>query len=221
MSVQQSKTSRDARRAILERLQRNKTGSSRTSQKPKAGPPAEMLDDKQAQFRDRVLASSASLIEVEAMGDAPSMIREKFECLEMKGPIVIGADPELAKLSATAGSGQLEFAKHLSGTGDQIAMSRALAGIAETGSLALISGRDNPVSLNYLPDLHIILLSKADVVATLDDVWPMVRKQFKEAPWPRSINLVTGPSRTADVEQTIQLGAHGPRHLLVLLVGAL
>ena len=97
-----------------------------------------------------------------------------------------------------------------------VGVSRAVAGVAETGSLALASGPDNPTTLSFLPDYHIVVLGEADVVPWFEDLWQRMREAGGFPP--RSFNFVTGPSRTADVEQTLQLGAHGPRSLHVVLV---
>jgi len=94
-----------------------------------------------------------------------------------------------------------------------LAVSPALAGVAETGSLALTSAPETPTRLNFLPDHHLVVLDPAQILPHLEDVWTCLGSKM-----PRAVNLVTGPSRTADVEQTIQLGAHGPRCLHVLLV---
>lgn len=94
-----------------------------------------------------------------------------------------------------------------------VAVTVASAGVAETGTLVLPSGPQTPTSLNFLPDYHVVVLRADSVVDHLEDLWPQLNQQAL----PRTVNLITGPSRTADVEQTIQLGAHGPRRLHVLL----
>lgn len=97
-----------------------------------------------------------------------------------------------------------------------VGVSRALAGVAETGSLALASGPDNPATLAFLPDYHVVVLGASTIVPWLEDLW--ARMRGAQGFPPRSFNLITGPSRTADVEQTLQLGAHGPRSLHVVIV---
>ena len=99
-----------------------------------------------------------------------------------------------------------------------IAVSVADAGLAETGTLVLCSGPQAPTKLNFLPEFHIVLLDSGDVLEYMEDIWNRYRDR-NDFP-PRVVNFITGPSRTADVEQTIQLGAHGPRSLhLILLEG--
>jgi hypothetical protein len=100
---------------------------------------------------------------------------------------------------------------------DLTGISLAWRGVAENGSLVLLSGPENPTSLNFLPDHHLVVLRAADLVPHLEPVWAALRERGERG-WPRTVNVITGPSRTADIELTIQLGAHGPRSLHVLLV---
>jgi len=101
--------------------------------------------------------------------------------------------------------------------GDYAGVSLAWRGVAENGSLVLLSGPENPTSLNFLPDHHLVVLRAEDLVPHLEQVWAALRGRGDKG-WPRTVNVITGPSRTADIELTIQLGAHGPRSLHVLLV---
>jgi L-lactate dehydrogenase complex protein LldG len=101
---------------------------------------------------------------------------------------------------------------------DLVSLTPCLAAIAETGTLMLVSGPDTPTTLNFLPDTQIVVLRAGQVVASYEDGWDLVRTRAKGEGWPRTINLITGPSRTGDIEQRIQLGAHGPRRLHVVLV---
>ena len=80
----------------------------------------------------------------------------------------------------------------------------------------LTSGADTPSTLNFLPDTHVVVLKAEDVVGPYEDALDRVRARGNGMP--RTINFVTGPSRTGDIEQQIQLGAHGPRRLHILLV---
>lgn len=99
---------------------------------------------------------------------------------------------------------------------DRVSLAVAYCGIAETGSLVLLAGPDSPTTLNFLPDDFLCVLSEHRIVPRMEDVWALLRQERRGMP--RALNIVTGPSRTADVEQTIQLGAHGPRRLHVLLL---
>ena len=102
--------------------------------------------------------------------------------------------------------------------GDTTGLSRAVAGVAETGTLALASGPDNPVTLGFLPDTHIVVLRASQIVAHYEQAFELVSAETGGAV-PRTLNLVTGASRTGDIGGKIVMGAHGPRRLAVFLLG--
>ena len=101
---------------------------------------------------------------------------------------------------------------------DHISITGAFAAIAETGTLVTASGPDHPVSLNLLPDTHVVVLREADIVSGYEDVWSRLRARYGKNAMPRTVNTITGPSRTGDIEQTIELGAHGPRRMHIVVV---
>lgn len=127
-----------------------------------------------------------------------------------------GDDPRLAGIDWAAAG--LETSRGRSYGDDLTAVSYAECGVAETGTLALISGSHNPVSLNFLPDNHIVIVSTRQILATYEDAIAQLRIQKGEEAWPRTVNFITGPSRSADIEQKLLLGAHGPRRLHILIV---
>jgi L-lactate dehydrogenase complex protein LldG len=102
---------------------------------------------------------------------------------------------------------------------DANGLSVALGGCAETGSLVLVSGPDNPTTLNFLPDNHIVLIEANKIEPSFEDIWQKLRMIFGPDTLPRTVNFITGPSRSADIEQTMLLGAHGPRNLLIVIIG--
>jgi L-lactate dehydrogenase complex protein LldG len=103
---------------------------------------------------------------------------------------------------------------------DQVGLQHAFAAVAETGTLMLPSGADRATTVNLLPDTALVLLRTSRLVGGFEDAWDMLRteRQGTMPLMPRNVMLVTGPSRSADIEQTLELGAHGPRRLHVLLV---
>jgi len=98
---------------------------------------------------------------------------------------------------------------------DQVGVTSAAAGIAETGTCMMLSGPEHPSTLNFLPETQIVVLPADRLVAAPEDAWYLVRHAGS---LPRTVNMVTGPSRSGDIEQTILLGAHGPRRLHIVLV---
>lgn len=103
---------------------------------------------------------------------------------------------------------------------DLTTLTLAYAAVAETGTLVLCSGPESPTTLNFLPDNNICVIRQKDIYHYMEEVWDVLRHDSDSLgnAIPRAINLITGPSRTADVEQTIQLGAHGPRHLHIIIL---
>ena len=99
--------------------------------------------------------------------------------------------------------------------GDAVSLTPCCAAVAETGTLMLVSGSATPTTLNFLPDTHIVIVNADQVVATYEDGWDRLRAV---GAMPRLVNFITGPSRTGDIEQRIELGAHGPRRLHIILV---
>jgi L-lactate dehydrogenase complex protein LldG len=129
-----------------------------------------------------------------------------------------GDDPLLSSVPWEL-AGTLEIRHGASDGSDVAALSHAFAAVAETGTLVLTSGRDNPTTLNFLPDVHIVVVSASDVAADFETVMTRLRERFGAGAMPRAVNMITGPSRSADIEQTLILGAHGPRKLHVIVVG--
>ena len=99
---------------------------------------------------------------------------------------------------------------------EALSVTSALAGIAETGSVVLASGVGSPAGLNFLPDLHVVVLRASDILAHPEDVWR--RMETNPTAWPRAVNVISGPSRTADVGGVIVRPAHGPKRVHLVIV---
>ena len=100
---------------------------------------------------------------------------------------------------------------------DIVSVTGAFAAIAETGTLMLLSGPDSPTTLNFLPEAHIVIVSRATVVGCPEEAWARLRAAT-DGRMPRAVNWISGPSRTADIEQTLMLGVHAPRRLHIVLI---
>ena len=99
---------------------------------------------------------------------------------------------------------------------DAVGVTLAIAGVAETGTLVLASAPERPTLLAYLPETSVVVVAADWIEPAYEDAWESVRAMPGGVP--RSVNFVTGPSRTADIAQQLELGAHGPRRLLILIV---
>ena len=100
---------------------------------------------------------------------------------------------------------------------DRLGITGVFCAIAETGTLVVLSGADTPTATTLLPDTHVAIVSANRIVDTMEDAFALIRKE--RGSLPRAINMISGPSRTGDIEQTIVLGAHGPFRVHILVVG--
>src|SRR5215471_852533 len=168
-----------------------------------------------ALFRTMVEAANGSVEEIADAADVPRAIAALLRGHNLPLAVRRGADPRLAALPWER-ERALEVSVGPSDGKDLAAVSHAFGAAAESGTLMLISGPDNPTTLNFLPDTHI---DANDVAGDYETVWRRLREKFGDGLMPRTVNLITGPSRSADIEQTLILGAHGPRRLHVMVVG--
>jgi L-lactate dehydrogenase complex protein LldG len=170
-----------------------------------------------AMFKEQAERAQASVTEVARAEDVPGEVARFLRDHNLPATIRIGADARLTAMPW--GDTALDVSTGRSDGGDPNAISHAFGGVAESGTLAMISGPDNPTTLNFLPDNHIVVLSAADVVGDYETIWQRLRERVGKGTMPRTVNLITGPSRSADIEQTLLLGAHGPRTLHIIIVG--
>ena len=192
-----------------------------------ANPPAHPLpartkgstDDLRRLFRSYLEGQSATVIEVATSDAIPGTVADYLRANNLALTVRTGRDDYLASLRWSK-EPALRRDAGAAVADDETGLSHAVAGIAETGTLALLSGADNPVTLNYVPETHIVVVEASDLVGATEEVWPKVRALFGKGQMPRTVNFVSGPSRTADIAGTLVTGAHGPRRLCVILVGA-
>jgi len=173
-------------------------------------PPVEA--DLVARFRARAEAMECTTDEVATEGDVPAAVGRYLKAGNL--PISGSVWPQLAHLD-WKGAG-LALEPRGARNSDPIGVTGAFAAIAETGTLVLASGSDTPATVSLLPETHVAVVPARRIVAHMEDAWVLARAQFGQLP--RAISFVSGPSRTADIDQTIVLGAHGPYRVHVVLV---
>ncbi|MEZ5825193.1 MAG: LUD domain-containing protein [Geminicoccaceae bacterium] len=173
-----------------------------------------------AGHRIRLFGEMAASVqaEVEHLGswsDIPSAVSGWLRLHNLPQKLVIAPDPKLAGagwesqplLRTRAGAAEDE---------DHNGLTIADSGVAETGTLCLASSPERPTLVAWLPENSIIALPASRIVASYEDAIRLYSEEH-ESP-PRSINFITGPSRTGDIGQKLELGAHGPKRLLILLI---
>ena len=171
--------------------------------------------DLPAQFiaeAERVNATTARLA---AWTEVPAAVAQALATAGLPPRVRMVVD---ARLAGLAWPSDLELLTGAAVDGDRASVAVAFAGIAETGTLMLLSSPASPTTLNFLPELHIVVLAETAIVGAYEDAWVRLRAVLGGGVMPRVVNWITGPSRTADIEQTLLLGAHGPRGLHIVLV---
>lgn len=173
---------------------------------------AEALTD----FVQRMTNNFATAAIVATDRDVPRAAGDYLLARNLSGPIRLSAEPGLGRMPWEELRGVEILQGGLSET-DAVGVSSALCGIAETGTLLLHSGPHAPSGLSFLPETHIVVLYAADIVGALEDAWARLR-QATNGMMPRTVNLISGPSRTADIGMTMIMGAHGPKRLHVIVI---
>ncbi len=172
-----------------------------------------------ALFRSMAEEVAATVEPIATLDAVPAAVADYLARLNLPPTVVAAPDPQLAAIPwdkrplLTVRQGRVEDA-------DPVAVTACFAGIAETGTLMLLSGPESPTRNNFLPDTHIVVMRKSQIVGTYEEAWTKLRARHGAGNWtmPRTVNFITGPSRTADIEQRVELGAHGPRRLHIILV---
>jgi L-lactate dehydrogenase complex protein LldG len=181
----------------------------------RATKPAEEL---KASLRSFLEGQSATVKEVPGRRDLPAAIAEFLRGANLPQRVRMGEDAFLASLDWSSTPG-LERQKGRAAASDAVGLSRAVAAAAETGTLFLASGAANPVTLGFLPETHIIVIKASDIVGPYESAFDRMRELLGRGEMPRTLNLISGPSRTADIGGRPVTGAHGPRRLCIVIVG--
>ena len=168
--------------------------------------------DPVARFRERALGLASTVDEVEALAAVPAAVARYLESSGLPRAAVCWQ--ELMALD-WSGAGIRVEARAARDT-DLVGITGAFCAIAETGTLMTMSGRDTPAAVSLLPETHIAVARISRIVRGMEEAWQLMREELGQPP--RAVTFISGPSRTADIEQTVTLGAHGPYRVHIILV---
>lgn len=161
-------------------------------------------------FRERAQALASSVEEVR-LTELPARVAAYLRQYAL--PMQLVCWEEFAELDWSA-AGVAAEARAARGD-DLVGLTGAYCAIAETGTLMMLSGARTPPSVSLLPETHIAVLSASRIVRSMEDAWALLRGEVTAMP--RALSFISGPSRTADIEQTVTLGAHGPYRVHILI----
>jgi L-lactate dehydrogenase complex protein LldG len=220
----------EARAAILDRLRRSlpRTEQERVAAEAAvrarlATPTPNLLpargqldrDSRTRLFVDMAKAVGANVRELPTLADVPAAVSAYLRQHNLPQRVTVAPEPMLDR----AGWGSQPLLRVRRGGArpeDAAGVTIAPAAVAETGTLLLASAPERPTLLAFLPETSVIVVFAGDIDGAYEQSWSRLRDTMGTPP--RSVNLVTGPSRTADIAQQIELGAHGPRRLLILVI---
>jgi len=203
----------NAREEILTRLRATRDPSASL---PDLRPPATVPGDLIALFVER-----ATAVGIQVMKDTPhTWVASAVSELRKRSirAAALWDDPLLSPLAAALESSGIEVISPARHTSDRLAevaagITTADAAIALTGTLLLPCDDRRPRSTSLLPPLHLAVLPADRIVATLGHLF-----QVLHTPLPSALTFITGPSRTADIELTPVMGAHGPTEVIAYVL---
>ncbi len=174
--------------------------------------------DRVARFRERLEAVAGRCTLVHDEAEAAAALRR---IVEAKGARRLAVSDDSTVQLVSAGLDAVELWKP---GGDRaelleadLGLSTAQWGIAETGTLVLESAAERHRLVSLVPPVHVALLRASRILGTLGQALAAVRRDDPTG-MSRAVTLITGPSRTADIELTLVVGVHGPKELHVLLL---
>jgi L-lactate dehydrogenase complex protein LldG len=179
---------------------------------PQRGPMPKMEWDWITRFKQRCIELSSTFDEVDSVREVPAAIARYLQSQELTGTICCWE--RYADLPWSSAGVQVEFRP--SSADDTIGITGCYCAISDTGTLIMLSGESTPLTPSLLPDTHIAIVSRSRVLACMEDAWDLLRREHGTLP--RQVALVSGPSRTADIEMTMVLGIHGPYRVHLVLV---
>lgn len=165
-----------------------------------------------ARFRERCLSLASTVDEVASLAEAPAAIARYLRGSAL--PLAAVVWPALAQLDWVAAG--IDAQPRAAVSDDLVGITGCFCAIAETGTLMMLSGPDTPGATSLLPETHVAIVPRSRVVRDMEAAWALMRSE-RGVP-PRAVNFISGPSRTADIEQTVTLGAHGPYRVHIVLI---
>ncbi len=185
------------------------------------GPRPSMPDDLVGRFMQRATDMESTVERIGTRQEIPAAVARYLDALVL--PPALAAQhshagvcwPGLADLD-WAGAG-LQIEDRPTTGSDRLGITGCFCAIAETGTLVVLAGADAPTATTLLPDTHVAVLAADRVVSGMEEAFALIRRERGELP--RAVNMISGPSRTGDIEQTVVVGAHGPFRVHILVLG--
>lgn len=168
--------------------------------------------DPLARFRERALGLASTVDEVETLAAVPAAVARYLEASGLPRAAVCWQE----FVALDWGDAGMRVEARAARDTDLVGITGAFCAVAETGTLMTVSGRETPAAVSLLTETHVAVMGASRIVRGMEEAWQLARSELGRLP--RSVNFISGPSRTADIEQTVTLGAHGPYRVHVIVV---
>lgn len=167
-------------------------------------------------FMANASRAAATVVRVASMAAVPEALADYLECHGLEPSVALGdLLPDVHWESHPRLDARL---RPLQVDGDAL-VTGCLAALAEEGAVVLAPGPGQQTA-PFLAATHIVLVQAEQVIESLDGLWSRLRTAYGSDRWPRAMNIIRGPSRTADLGVPSRLGAHGPVRLHIVVIGA-
>ena len=167
-----------------------------------------------ARFREMALFAGASVATIVNDAAAPAAVARYLSRERLGDRLILSPSDRILRMPWNE-TPRLSVRLSRFGPDDRVTVTDTVAGVAETGTLLVRSGAGSPNLLHLLPEAHIAIVDGAAIVGSYEDA---LDRLGQDKIWPRAATFITGPSRTADIEKTPQIGVHGPRQLHIILI---
>ena len=184
------------------------------------GPRPAMPADLVARFAKRAHDMASTVERIAGADEIPHAVARYLDALDLPAAISdqrskLGVCwPEFADLDWSSAGLSIEARPTLGH--DRLGITGCFCAIAETGTLVMTAGAATPTATTLLPDTHVAVVRSGRIVSGMEEAFALIRAEHPGMP--RAVNMISGPSRTGDIEQTIVLGAHGPFRVHILLL---
>lgn len=166
-------------------------------------------------FKNNAENVSSTVKVVRDLDEIPEEISKFLTLNNLESKITVLPDKDLDNINWDKAP-TLNVEKKFAGKNDETVLTSSFMAIAETGTIVQLSGPQNPITSHFLPDNYIVFLRASRITSAIEGVFSELRKKYNTIP--RTLTMISGPSRTGDIALKMEMGAHGPRkvHLLII-----
>jgi len=180
-------------------------------------PPPDDPENLVERFMSLAREEAATTERVPEIADVPAAVRRYLDSERLSPRLVMTGNARASAID-WASAPELDCVADPVGTDGDTVVTGCYAGVAEAGAVVTLSSGDHPSEFNFLAATHIVIIQASAVLGFFEELWLRLRTDFPES-WPRMMNFIVGPSRTADLGVPSRLGAHGPSRVHIVVVG--